>query len=164
MERSLSDKFKFVSFLSMVLLVYVHGNNLNNRYVLPFTVVDEQLTFNTFVQYFLANGIFRFRIPHYRLLTFLGLPTAIIALSVMAGDPSQNGSIVLRRLDRRMRNGVIHRGTGAGELTRTRGAGNLVKRALAERHAHGLGNTYSFDSISETMYIRSPFNAIPSPC
>lgn len=29
----------------------------------PWTIVDEPLTFNTFSQYFFANGIFRFRIP-----------------------------------------------------------------------------------------------------
>jgi fucose 4-O-acetylase-like acetyltransferase len=46
----------------MVLLVFVHGYNLNNRYLLPFSIVDESVTTNTFLQYFLANGIFRFRI------------------------------------------------------------------------------------------------------
>jgi fucose 4-O-acetylase-like acetyltransferase len=58
-----SQKFKFYAFLSMLLLVYVHGYNLNERYLQPFTFVQETLTFNTFIQYFLANGIFRFRIP-----------------------------------------------------------------------------------------------------
>ncbi|HEX8332722.1 MAG TPA: acyltransferase family protein, partial [Segetibacter sp.] len=58
-----SKKFRFYTFLSMVLLVFVHGYDLNNRYLQPFTTVDEPITFNTFTQYFLANGIFRFRIP-----------------------------------------------------------------------------------------------------
>lgn len=47
----------------MVLLVCVHGYDLNNRYMLSFTVVDESLTIDTFVQYLLANDIFWFRIP-----------------------------------------------------------------------------------------------------
>ncbi len=47
----------------MVLLVFVHGYNLNNRYMQPWTIVEEQITFNTFTQYLLANGLFRFRIP-----------------------------------------------------------------------------------------------------
>jgi fucose 4-O-acetylase-like acetyltransferase len=63
MDQFVSQKFRFYSFLSMTLLVFVHGYNLNVRYLQPFTVVDEHLTVNTFLQYFLANGIFRFRIP-----------------------------------------------------------------------------------------------------
>ena len=63
MNPFLSKKFRFYSFISMVLLVFVHGYNLNNRYMQPWTIVEEQLTFNTFSQYFFANGIFRFRIP-----------------------------------------------------------------------------------------------------
>jgi fucose 4-O-acetylase-like acetyltransferase len=63
MDQFLSQKFRFYSFLSMTLLVFVHGYNLNVRYLQPFTIVNEHLTVNAFLQYFLANGIFRFRIP-----------------------------------------------------------------------------------------------------
>ncbi len=58
-----SRKFKFWSFLSMFLLVFVHGYNLQIRYMQPWTVPFEQLNVTTFTEYFLANGIFRFRIP-----------------------------------------------------------------------------------------------------
>lgn len=58
-----SRKFKFWSFVSMFLLVFVHGYNLHERYMQPWTVPGEALTFTTFTEYFLANGIFRFRIP-----------------------------------------------------------------------------------------------------
>jgi fucose 4-O-acetylase-like acetyltransferase len=47
----------------MVLLVFVHGYNLNESYLQPWTIPNEQLTFTTFTEYFLSNGIFRFRIP-----------------------------------------------------------------------------------------------------
>jgi fucose 4-O-acetylase-like acetyltransferase len=47
----------------MFLLVFVHGYNLDIRYLQPWTTPGEPLTFTTFTQYFLANGIFRFRIP-----------------------------------------------------------------------------------------------------
>ncbi len=47
----------------MLLLVYVHGYNLQDNYLRPFTTVDEPLTITTFVEYWLSNGIFRFRIP-----------------------------------------------------------------------------------------------------
>ena len=58
-----SRKFKFWSFLSMFLLVFVHGYNLHERYMQPWTMPGEPLNFTTFTEYFLANGIFRFRIP-----------------------------------------------------------------------------------------------------
>jgi fucose 4-O-acetylase-like acetyltransferase len=58
-----SEKFKFWAFISMVLLVFVHGYNLEIRYLQPWTVTGEPLTATGFVEYFLANGLFRFRIP-----------------------------------------------------------------------------------------------------
>ena len=59
----ISQKFRFFSFLSMFLLVFVHGYNLNESYLQPFSTVNERLTFTTFTEFFLANGILRFRIP-----------------------------------------------------------------------------------------------------
>jgi fucose 4-O-acetylase-like acetyltransferase len=58
-----SLKFRFWSFVAMFLLVFVHGYNLNDNYMQPWTVPGEPLTFTAFTEYFLANGIFRFRIP-----------------------------------------------------------------------------------------------------
>ena len=63
LPQFLSQKFRFWSFVSMVLLVFVHGYNLNERYMQPWTTPGESLTFTSFTEYFLANGIFRFRIP-----------------------------------------------------------------------------------------------------
>jgi fucose 4-O-acetylase-like acetyltransferase len=62
-SQVLSEKFKFWAFVSMILLVVVHGYNLHERYLQPWSVVDEPLTVTSFTEYFLANGIFRFRIP-----------------------------------------------------------------------------------------------------
>ena len=47
----------------MVLLVYVHAFNLHPRYLQPWTQVEEPLTAGAWLQYFLANGLLRFRIP-----------------------------------------------------------------------------------------------------
>ncbi|WP_018617129.1 acyltransferase family protein [Segetibacter koreensis] len=63
MNRFLSQKFRFYSFVSIALLVYVHGYNLQETYLTPFSSVKETLTITTFVEYFLANGALRFRIP-----------------------------------------------------------------------------------------------------
>ena len=59
----ISGKFRFWSFVSMVLLVFVHGYNMQERYLQPWTIPGEPFSFSGFVEYFLANGIFRFRIP-----------------------------------------------------------------------------------------------------
>jgi fucose 4-O-acetylase-like acetyltransferase len=58
-----SLKFKCWFFLSMIMLLFVHSYNLNLRYLQPFTIVNEQLTVTSFIQYFLSNGLFRFFIP-----------------------------------------------------------------------------------------------------
>ncbi|HZH64378.1 MAG TPA: acyltransferase [Flavisolibacter sp.] len=63
MHRFLSQKFKFFSFVCISLLLFVHGYNLQVTYLTPFSIVEEKLTFTTFIEYLLANGLLRFRIP-----------------------------------------------------------------------------------------------------
>jgi fucose 4-O-acetylase-like acetyltransferase len=63
MTRFLSHKFRFYSFVCISLLLFVHGYNLNDTYLTPYSTVNERLTFTTFLEYFLANGALRFRIP-----------------------------------------------------------------------------------------------------
>ncbi|MCB2378397.1 acyltransferase [Hymenobacter sp. BT635] len=63
LDSFLSQKLRFWSLVAMVLLVYVHGYNLHSRYLQPWTPVDEPLSVGTWLQYFLANGLLRFRIP-----------------------------------------------------------------------------------------------------
>jgi fucose 4-O-acetylase-like acetyltransferase len=63
MNRALSYKFRFFTFVCIALLVYVHGYNLDKTYLAPYSSVDERLTFTTFFEYLFANGLLRFRIP-----------------------------------------------------------------------------------------------------
>jgi hypothetical protein len=63
MTRSLSQKFRFFTFVCIALLAYVHGYNLRDTYLNPFSTVDEPLTFTAFFEYLFANGLLRFRIP-----------------------------------------------------------------------------------------------------
>ena len=58
-----SQKFKFWSFISMFLLVFVHSYNLHVNYLQPWTIPGERMTVNSFTQYLFANGLLRFRIP-----------------------------------------------------------------------------------------------------
>ena len=59
----LSQKFRFWSFVSMFLLVFLHGYNVESRYLQPWTTPTDPLTATGFVEYLLANGLLRFRIP-----------------------------------------------------------------------------------------------------
>ena len=57
-----SQKFRFWSFISLALLVFVHGYNLDQSYLQPWIIPGEPLTVTGFTEYWPANGIFRFRI------------------------------------------------------------------------------------------------------
>jgi len=63
MDKLLSQKLRFFTFMSILLVVVVHCYNLKNRYLQPFTVVEEPLTLTTFIQYLISNGLVRFIIP-----------------------------------------------------------------------------------------------------
>lgn len=63
MNRTLSQKFRFFTFISICLLGYVHGYNLNITYLAPYSTIEEPLSFTTFSEFLIANGLLRFRIP-----------------------------------------------------------------------------------------------------
>lgn len=63
LDPFLSQKLKFWSLLAMVLLIYVHAFNLHPRYLAPWTQVQEPFSLGSGLQYLLANGLLRFRIP-----------------------------------------------------------------------------------------------------
>ena len=63
MNRFLSQKFRFYSFVCIALLTFVHGYNLKVGYLEAASLVEEPLTFTTFFEFFMANGVLRFRIP-----------------------------------------------------------------------------------------------------
>jgi fucose 4-O-acetylase-like acetyltransferase len=63
MNRFLSQKFRVYSFVCIALLTLVHGYNLRVGYLQAFSMVDEPLTFTTFFEFLMANGLLRFRIP-----------------------------------------------------------------------------------------------------
>jgi Acyltransferase family len=63
MTRSLSQKFRFFTFVCIALLAYVHGYNLRDTYLTPFSTVNEPLTLTSFFEYLFSNGLLRFRIP-----------------------------------------------------------------------------------------------------
>lgn len=84
----LSQKIRFWSFVSMLCLVFVHGYNMVQTYLQAWTVPFEPLSPTTFTEYFIANGILRFRIP--MLFAISGFFFAL--------DKRSNGPRFLRRL------------------------------------------------------------------
>jgi fucose 4-O-acetylase-like acetyltransferase len=63
MTRTLSQKFRFFTFVCIALLAYVHGYNLRETYLAPYSTVSEPMTFTSFFEYLVSNGLLRFRIP-----------------------------------------------------------------------------------------------------
>lgn len=63
MNRFLSQKFRFYSFICIALLMFVHGYNLKETYLTPASLVNEPITFAGYIEYFISNGLLRFRIP-----------------------------------------------------------------------------------------------------
>ena len=64
LPRFTSDKLRFWSFMSMACVVFVHAYDLDVRGLTPGTLPNEPLTFTSFTEYLLANGLLRFRMPH----------------------------------------------------------------------------------------------------
>ena len=62
-SEMVSNKFKCWSFITILTVVMSHSYNLNIRYLQPWTTADEPLTCTSFIEYFLANGLFRFTMP-----------------------------------------------------------------------------------------------------
>ena len=63
MNKIISQRIKFLNFFCMILLVFIHGYNLKDDQLFTNSIIKEPLSFTTFTEYFLANGLFRFRIP-----------------------------------------------------------------------------------------------------
>jgi fucose 4-O-acetylase-like acetyltransferase len=63
LPERLSAKFRFWAFVSMVLLVFVHGYTIEPRYLQPWTQPEEAMGVVSYTEYLLSNGLLRFRIP-----------------------------------------------------------------------------------------------------
>src|SRR5262245_34302895 len=62
-DEYLSRKIKILSLLAIVSVVYIHANNTEPRIQFPDSVIAEDPHVNSFVQFFIANGLARFAVP-----------------------------------------------------------------------------------------------------
>ncbi len=69
MDTFISQKFRFFTFISLTAVVFIHGYNLHDRYLQPFSIVEEPLTITTFIEYWFANGLSRFIIPLFFIMS-----------------------------------------------------------------------------------------------
>lgn len=63
LPKPISLKFRFLAFISILAVVFIHSYNLKVRNVKPWTLPCETLTPTTFTEYFLSNGVLRFVVP-----------------------------------------------------------------------------------------------------
>jgi fucose 4-O-acetylase-like acetyltransferase len=89
LPASISDKCRFWSFVSILLIVFLHSYNLQQRFLQPWTTVQEKLTPTSFTEYFVANGLLRFLIP---------ILFAISGFLYALHDPTPNSQRFQRRL------------------------------------------------------------------
>lgn len=136
-SRFLSHKLRFYTFLSITLLLLVHGYNLNESYLQPFTTVKEPLTFTTFFEYFMANGLLRFRIP--LLFTISGY---IYALQ----DRIPQGRHILKRARTLLIPYLIWSAVGLA-ITYLWQQFPLTARAVSESRLDQLGDNRTYDQI-----------------
>ncbi len=63
MTKTVSQKIKFLYIFCMLLLVVIHGYNLNDRVLSPNQLQHADITFTNFIEFYIANALLRFRIP-----------------------------------------------------------------------------------------------------
>lgn len=63
MDEYLSKKIKVVSFLSIIMVAFIHAYNLKDRFLLPSTKISDSISFTSFFQYFISNGLTRMAVP-----------------------------------------------------------------------------------------------------
>ncbi len=69
MTKTISKRIYFFSFFGMVLLVFIHGYNITDFPLYVTSTISNPLTFINFIEYYIANGLLRFRIPLLTLIS-----------------------------------------------------------------------------------------------
>ena len=137
MNKFLSQKFKFFLFVSILLVVAIHGYNLNETYLQPFSVVNERISLTTFLEYWLANGIFRFVVP----LLFL-----ISGYLFSYGDSVSYGIRIKKKFKSLFLPYLIWSAI-ALLLTYCLQGNSLTKQSVIDAHLDQLGDNRSYDLL-----------------
>lgn len=69
MDKYLSSKIKAVSFVCIIMVVFLHCYNFSDNFLLPMTTITEGLNYATFAEYFLCNGFTRVAVPLFFIIS-----------------------------------------------------------------------------------------------
>lgn len=69
MSQALSKKIKYVSFLSMIAVIFIHAYNYTDTFLQSTTKITEGLNFSAMLEYFISNGITRFALPIFFIIS-----------------------------------------------------------------------------------------------
>ncbi|MGN1051453.1 MAG: acyltransferase family protein, partial [Acutalibacteraceae bacterium] len=69
MNEYLSNKIRYVKFFSVIAVVFIHSYNYADSYLLAETTISEGFNIFAMMQYFISNGITRFAIPIFFILS-----------------------------------------------------------------------------------------------
>lgn len=68
MDKTLSNKLKFLSFFLMILVVFIHSENLLVKFSTG-NIMAQKLSMNSFIQNFFSNGICRIAVPLFFIIS-----------------------------------------------------------------------------------------------
>ena len=69
MNKYLSSKIKVVSFISILMVVYLHCYNYKDSCLDITTTITEGLNYGTFIEYFICNGFTRVCVPLFFIIS-----------------------------------------------------------------------------------------------
>ncbi|NLK23841.1 MAG: acyltransferase [Clostridiales bacterium] len=69
MNKYLSSKIKIISFICIIMVVFLHCYNFTDNFLLPQTTISEGLNIATFIEFFLCNGFTRIAVPIFFMIS-----------------------------------------------------------------------------------------------
>lgn len=69
MNKYLSSKIKIISFICIIMVVFLHCYNFTDNFLLPGTTISEGLNIATFIEFFLCNGFTRIAVPIFFMIS-----------------------------------------------------------------------------------------------
>jgi len=128
----------------MLLLVYVHGYNLQETYLRPTTYPYEALTPTAFVEYLFSNGLLRFRIP---------MLFAISGFLFALGDAAPYGARIRKRLGTLVVPYLLWSLIGFGTIFGLAHAGPALSAATAATHLNLFDDPTFFSTAAWWEYV-----------
>lgn len=69
MNKYLSLKIKIISFIAIIMVVFLHCYNFQDNFLVSTTIITEGLNIATYIEYFLCNGLTRVAVPIFFMIS-----------------------------------------------------------------------------------------------